>query len=111
MLPEMLNRNDFDECSGRELHENVHFKIGHTQFMINDLDYSLLVFEEMVKEHPESRHVKNILFQLGLACELKGHYEKAIGIYKKAALCEPVDQVNTRAMKKINILKNTQRKR
>ena len=107
----MLNENNFENGAGSELEWFCQVQIGDGRFCINNPDESLAALKKMVQDFPTSRHLKGILFHMGLAYENKGNSEEAIACYARALMCKPGGDLDSRAVKKINVLKNALEKR
>jgi len=113
-----FTQNKFDEAAQMLLNLMANKKILDNEFFeksqillskcyikTNDYDNTIDVLKTFIKNHPESHHMKEVLFNVGLSYESLGEKEKARDFYNKLITIEPKDAFTNKAKAKLDSIR------
>ncbi len=93
-------KNDAEQAAFAQ----AHYELGHAQLLGGHVEEAGNSFSNYIKKFPTGEHVKDSIYQLGVAAEAQGNMDRAKTLYHKVATMPPPDDVTQSARKRLEQL-------
>lgn len=92
-----------NESQTRIFHE-AHYELGHTLIMLHQYKEAQEIFSNYIKDFPTGKHIKQAIYQMGVAAEALSNIDQARTLYSKVATMAPPDNITQEAKTRLEAL-------
>ncbi|MCS7204356.1 MAG: cyclic nucleotide-binding domain-containing protein [Leptospiraceae bacterium] len=103
----LLENEDLPSIKAQEnANEELLYQKGRLLTLMKNYKSGLEFLLQYIKDYPDGKHVKNVLFQIGIIFEILKDLQKAKMFYKKVLMFKPLDDITKQAKRRLEYLES-----